>query len=245
MLEKSDQDIEQETLDNLLTVLQNEANKFSSLKKNTSYSRTWHGILKSPILLRRFFILIYTWMVVLAVYLGIGMGISGNLDKIMNPYLVFLIAAVCEFFSIVTCQLSLNRFGRKYPLVIFLIMNSASIYLIPVYFETKHIWVAIFFYFLAKYCIGAAQLTLMIYTSELCPTPMRSTGVGLCFALARLGGVWAPQINVLSSTLNSIYIPFSIFSIMALLAGVLCFLLPETLNKQLPETLSEAKTLRK
>ena len=183
-------------------------------------------------------------MVVLAVYLGIGMGISGNLDKIMNPYLVFLIAAVCEFFSIVTCHLSLNRFGRKYPLVAFLIINSTAIYLIPVYFENQ-IWVSMFFYFLAKFSIGAAQLTLMIFTSELCPTPMRSTGVGLCFALARLGGVWAPQINVLSSTLNSIHVPFIIFSFFSLLAGLLCFLLPETLNKQLPENLSQAKAMNK
>jgi OCT family organic cation transporter-like MFS transporter 4/5 len=241
----NDSQSESEALDNLLTVLQEEARKFSTLKKNTSYSRTWHGILKSPILLRRFFILIYTWMVMLAVYLGIGMGISGNLDKIMDPYLVFFVAAVCEFFSIVTCHLSLNRFGRKFPLVTFLIINSISIYLIPIYFDSKHTWVAVFFYFLAKYSIGAVQLTLMIFTSELCPTPMRSTGVGLCFALARLGGVWAPQINVLSSTLNSVRIPFIIFSIMSLLAGVLCFLLPETLNKQLPENLSQAKALRK
>ena len=235
--------VEREALNNLLTILQNEANKFSTLRKNTSYSQTWHGILKSPILLRRFFILFYTWMVVLAVYLGIGMGISGNLDKIMNPYLVFLVAAIFEFFSIVTCHLSLNRFGRKYPLVVFMIMNSVAIYLIPVYFETRSTWISICFYLLAKYSIGAAQLTLMIFTSELCPTPMRSTGVGLSFALARLGGVWAPQINVLSSTLNNMRVPFLIFSILSLLAGVLCLFLPETLNKQLPETLSQAKAL--
>ena len=144
----------------------------------------------------------------------------------------------------VTCQLVLDKFGRKYPLVCFMIMNSVAIYLIPVHFETRP-WVSIIFYFMSKYAIGAAQLTCMIFTSELYPTPMRSTGVGLSVALARLGGVWAPQINVLSSTLGSIYVPFIIFSVLCLLAGMLCLFLPETLNQQLPENLNDAKALNK
>lgn len=73
---------------------------------------------------------------------------------------------------------------------------------------------------------------------------MRSTGVGLSVALARLGGVWAPQINVLSSTLGSIYVPFIIFSAFTFLAGILCTLLPETLNKQLPENIAQAKAMK-
>ena len=91
-----------------------------------------------------------------------------------------------------------------------MILCSLAIYLIPVYFHT-HPKLAMFFYFLAKYSIGASQLIFMIYTSELYPTTMRSTGVGLSVSIARLGGVWAPQINVLSSTLGSIYIPFIIY----------------------------------
>lgn len=228
----------------LLTLLQEEANKISS-NRAQSYTATLRGIVRSPMLLRRSFVLSYTWMVILACYLGIGMGISGNLDRFLNPYLVFAIAAGFEFASIVTCHLVLNRFGRKYPLIIFMLTTSLAIYLIPVNFE-KWPWVAMGFYFLAKYTIGAAQLTCMIFTSELYPTPMRSTGVGLSVALARLGGVWAPQINVLSSTLGSIYVPFVIFAVMSLIAAVLCGLvLPETLNKELPSNLKEAKNLKR
>jgi OCT family organic cation transporter-like MFS transporter 4/5 len=224
-------------------LMQEEAIRLSA--NRVSYKTTLKGILHSPLLMRRCCVLFYTWMVILAVYLGIGMGISGNLDKYMNPYLVFFIAAVFEFASIVTCHLVLNKYGRKYPLVIFMLTTSVAIYLIPVYFNSKP-WVSIGFYFVAKYAIGAAQCTCMIFTSELYPTNMRGTGVGLSVALARLGGVWAPQINVLSSTLGSIYVPFVIFSLLALVSGLLCAItLPETLNKQLPTTLKEAKNLRK
>ena len=226
----------------VLDLLQEEANKLNQIRKNTSYVKTLVGMTQSPVLLRRCLIIFYNWMIILAVYLGIGMGISGNLDQIMNPYLVSLIAALCEFTSIVTCHLVLDRYGRKFPLISFMAICSITIYLIPVYFSS-HPRFSIFLYFLAKYAIGAAQLTCMIYTSELYPTPMRSTGVGLSVALARLGGVWAPQINVLSSTLGSIQVPFIIFSVAAVFSCIFSLFLPETLNKPLPENISEAKNL--
>ena len=228
----------------VFTLLQEEANKLDQVRKNTSYVKTLIGITKSPLLMRRALIIFYNWMIILAVYLGIGMGISGNLDQILSPYLVSLIAAICEFFSIVTCHLVLDKYGRKYPLIFFMAICAVTIYLIPVYY-TSQPRLAIFFYFLAKYAIGAANSTCMIYTSELYPTPMRSTGVGLSVALARLGGVWAPQINILSSTLGSIDVPFIIFSVAAVFSCVASLFLPETLNKPLPENLIEAKNLER
>lgn len=227
----------------IFSLLQEEANKLKTQRKTHNYKQTLIGITKSPVLMKRCLIIFYNWMVILAVYLGVGMGISGNLDKHMNPYLVFFIAALCEFISIVTCHLVLDKYGRKYCFIFFMMTCSLAIYLIPVYFHS-YPKLSIFFYFLAKYAIGASQLIFMIYTSELYPTPMRSTGVGLSVSLARLGGVWAPQINVLSSTLGSIYIPFVIFSVAASLASFLCIFLPETLNKPLPESLTEAKNLK-
>jgi MFS family permease len=226
----------------MFTLLQQESNKFATARKNTSYKKTIKEILGSSILVKRCLILFYIWMVILAVYLGIGMGISGNLDKSFNPYIVFLIAAICEFLSIVTCHIVLNRFGRKYPLICFLVLCSIVIYLIPVFYETQP-FMTMVVYFIAKYAIGGAQLSCMIFTSELYPTPIRSTGVGLSIAIARLGGVWAPQINVLSFTFDSIFVPFVIFSVNALFAAILCSFLPETLNKKLPENVSQAIAL--
>jgi OCT family organic cation transporter-like MFS transporter 4/5 len=234
--------INEESWMQMFSILQDESSKLSSARQNASYKNTLKEILKCPNLLKRCFILCYTWMVVLACYLGIGMGMSGNLDKIFDPYVVFLIAAFFEFFSILTCQFVLNRYGRKYPLIVFMLMSSISIYLIPYFFKSQPL-ITLIFYFISKYSIGAAQLTCMIFTSELYPTPIRSTGVGMSVAIARLGGVWAPQINVLSSTFDSIFVPFIIFSMNAFLAAIFCSFLPETLNKKLPENTSQAEQL--
>ncbi len=134
----------------MFDLLQDESIKLENLKKSNNYTSTIRGIFGSPMLIRRCLIIFYTWMILLAVYLGIGMGISGNLHKFMNPYAVFLIAACCEFVSIVTVHLVLNRFGRKFPMIIFMFICSIAIYLIPVYYKELP-KVSMFFYFLGNF----------------------------------------------------------------------------------------------
>lgn len=226
------------------TLLQEEANKFYKARKTQhSYTRTLVDITKSRTLMRRCFILFYIWSVILMVYLGIGMGITNVMDKLVNPHLIFLLQAICEFFGIVTCHLVLNRYGRKIPLIIFMILSAIVIVLVPV-LRFRYPIASCVVYLIAKYSISAAQLTCMIYTSELYPTPMRGTGVGLSATISRLGGVWAPQINVLSSTLG-FYVPYVVFSAFSLLAGISAIFLPETLNKSLPENVIEAEKMDK
>ena len=97
------------------------------------------------------------------------------------------------------------------------------------------------FYLVAKYSISAAQLTCMIFTSETYPTPMRGTGVGLSVCLARFGGVWAPQINVLSRF--GFHVPYMIFSALALIAAFSALFLPRNMNKKLPDSAKEAEKM--
>ena len=230
----------EETSAYIVSLLQNEANKFN--KKNVqTYRKTFNEIKKSKKFLIRCFILFYIWMVILMVYLGMGMGISNAMDKHVNPYLIFLIQACCEFIGIVTCHLSLNTFGRKIPLILFMALASTSIFFIPVFYS-KYPFVSCVFYLLAKYSVSAAQLTCMIFTTEIYPTSMRGTGMGLSVCLARVGGVWAPQINVLGSRFG-FYVPYMIFSSLSLIAALLAFILPETMNKKLPESASESNKL--
>jgi MFS family permease len=213
------------------------------IRRSTSLRHTIGEIIHAPQLLYRSIILFYTWSVILAVYLGIGMGIAGNLDSYMHPHRVFVAAAIFEFLSILTCHVILDRFGRKNTLVTCMAFTCVYTYLIPINLAHQTPYISMAFYFAAKFTIGAAQLTCMIYTSEVYPTRMRSTGLGLSAAVARIGGVWAPQINVLSTSLGSMHIPFYIFSLMSFVAALGCLFLPETQNKNLPENVGDAKKL--
>ena len=58
---------------------------------------------------------------------------------------------------------------------------------------------------------------------------------------ARIGGILSPYIMLLGDYV-SLSLPFIIFGILSILAGLLALLLPETLNHPLPETLEEGET---
>ena len=180
-------------------------------------------------------------MVILMVYLGMGMGISNAMDQHVDPYLMFLIQAGFEFLGIVTCHIALSHFNRKTPLIFFMALSSSAIFFIPFFF-TKYPMISCGFYLIAKYAISAAQLTCMIFTSETYPTSMRGTGVGLSVCLARVGGVWAPQVNVLGSRFG-FHVPYMIFSALALIAAFSAVFLPQTMNKKLPDNTKEAEKI--
>ena len=231
----------EETSEYIVSLLQEEASKFRINKKSVfTYSKTLKDIKNSKKLLKTCFILFYNWMVILMVYLGMGMAISSVMDQHVNPYLMFLIQAGFEFLGIVTCHIALSHFNRKIPLVFFMALSSVAIFFIPFFF-TKYPMVSGAFYLVAKYSISAAQLTCMIFTSETYPTPMRGTGVGLSVCLARFGGVWAPQINVLSRF--GFHVPYMIFSALALIAAFSALFLPRNMNKKLPDSAKEAEKM--
>ncbi|CAF1206596.1 unnamed protein product [Didymodactylos carnosus] len=94
---------------------------------------------------------------------------------------------------------------------------------------------------LCHFC-AHSQALCWIYTGESYPTVIRSTGVGLTVSIARVGGVWAPQISLLS---QSIWppLPYLIFSVFLFVAALLALRLPETKTetKSLPDTVKEAE----
>ena len=83
-----------------------------------------------------------------------------------------------------------------------------------------------------------------LYTSELFPTAIRSTAIGTCSCMARVGGIIAILMN---GNLDAIWPPlvFVIFGAVATTAGILAFRFPETTNDKLPETMDEAMNLGK
>lgn len=66
----------------------------------------------------------------------------------------------------------------------------------------------------------------------------RQTGVGLCSMSARVGGI-SPLISLLDKYHPTI--PMAVFGSTPVIAGILCFLLPETRDKELQDHTEEAK----
>ncbi|XP_045118879.1 organic cation transporter protein-like isoform X3 [Portunus trituberculatus] len=88
---------------------------------------------------------------------------------------------------------------------------------------------------LGKMAVAAAFQLVYLFTAELFTTQQRSLAICHCCFAGRLGSIASPYINdILGET--AVWAPSAVFSLMALLSAFVSFPLPETLNKNLPET---------
>ena len=103
-------------------------------------------------------------------------------------------------------------------------------------------WPAVVVTLVGKMCITFSWAVLFLYTAELLPTEVRTSGIGSSSFIGRFGGMLAPWIELLGKNYHP-YIPAIVFGCNALLAGLMAILLPETQGRELPYTIEEAEKL--
>ena len=75
-----------------------------------------------------------------------------------------------------------------------------------------------------------------LYTPEAFPTPVRSTGAGVCSAMARVSGIVTPLIAIQLHAVNELY-SIVIYSGVAILGAVACTYLPfDTVGRPLADS---------
>ncbi|KAL7853413.1 hypothetical protein AOLI_G00202570 [Acnodon oligacanthus] len=93
-----------------------------------------------------------------------------------------------------------------------------------------------------KFGITAAFCVVYAVTSELFPTVVRNMAMGICSMSARIGSIISPFIIHLGSYYR--FLPYLLIGIWAVLASLLCWFLPETSGKVLPETISQMQRIK-
>lgn len=117
---------------------------------------------------------------------------------------------------------------------------------------------------LGLYCIGkmgisSSFVVLPLMASELYPTVVRGLGMNISSMVGMLGPVFIPLVNYLVSHpspkghhssktwfqgTDMLTLPLIIMGAMLIVGGACSLLLPETLNRHLPQTLQDAEETR-
>ncbi|XP_052123042.1 organic cation transporter protein isoform X2 [Frankliniella occidentalis] len=196
-------------------------------------------LFRYPNLRKKSLNIFFNWFVNSATYYGLSWNTS-NLGG--NDFLNFLISGVVEIPGYVMLLLLLNRWGRKATLCSALIITGLALLLTQVVPSNTN-WLIITLAMIGKMTITASYGTIYIFTAEQFPTVIRNVGLGAASTSARVGGVLAPYFNLLADYWRPL--PLVIFGTLALSAGSLALLLPETLNKKLPETIQDGEEFGK
>jgi len=200
----------------------------------------------SKVLLVRSLVIFFNWLVASMVYYGLSLnvgGLSGNI------HLNFFLSALVELASYVFCLLTLDIAGRKaLQCGAMLVAGVACVAtMIPVIVEGPE-WITQVLSLIGKFGASAAFAVIYIYSAELFPTVMRNSGIGIASFAARIGGVASPYIADLGDMIEGdlgVALPLIIFGGVSVVAGLLALLLPETLNRTLPDTVQDAKDFAK
>lgn len=192
-----------------------------------------------PNLRKKTLLIFLAWIVNSATYYGLSWNTS-NLGG--NDLLNFVISGAVEFPAYTFLLFTLNRWGRR-NILCGCMLTSGLMLLLTVIVPESHGYLVVVLAMLGKMAITASYGTVYVFTAEQFPTPVRNVGLGASSMMARVGGILAPYINALSAIWPPI--PLIIFGTLAFISGLLSLLLPETLNKKLPETIEEGERFGK
>ena len=211
------------------------------LSQKSETPPTIKDLFKPKVILLRILNMFLQWFSVTMGYYGLlfaSTGLGGD------PHKTFALAVLAELPALFIYLKLPQWFGRKVVLIgCQLICGICCIVaglLVP---YPSRVTIKLILVMIGRLSAALGFGMVYLYTSELFPTTIRSTAIGTCSCMARVGGILALLMN---GNLN-FWPPltFVIFGAVATLAGILAFSFPETTNDKLPETMEEAMNLGK
>ncbi|XP_032876319.1 solute carrier family 22 member 13-like [Amblyraja radiata] len=197
------------------------------IEKKTQQIAVW-DLFRISSLRRVTLLLTFIWFVNCFVYYGLSFSV-GSFGK--NIYLTHFIFGLVETLR-GSCIWLLAKFGRRKCQGCFLWLGGVSCLLVLAVPQGMAAGVTALAV-LAKLSISCSFTVTYVYSTELLPTVLRQTGIGLVSMFARLGGIIVPLIMILDQDHPGISL--ILFGISSLVAGSLSLLLPETTNKEMPD----------
>ncbi|CAL8294819.1 unnamed protein product [Lota lota] len=197
--------------------------------KNVSKTASLLDMFRVSYLRKRVLIMSFLWFGASVVYYGISLNVgSFGVDIYLTQFIFGLVDIPACMGSIVLIE----HFGRrKCQAATMFFTGSACLVMlvIPNDFPVATTVIAS----LGKFGSTAAFSIIYVYTTEIYPTTVRQSGVGINSMCARIGAILAPLIRLLHVYHSAI--PMMLYGTIPLIGGFLCFLLPETLNMELQD----------
>ncbi|XP_029643935.1 organic cation transporter protein-like [Octopus sinensis] len=181
----------------------------------------------------------FSWCVISMLYYGVTLN---SVDMAGNRYINFLLMILVEFPSQLAAYYLFKFFDHRKPISFFMTFSGLNC-IISNFVAEGSFWVSLALLVLGKFGIAAAFSSIYLLSAEIFPTVVRGNGLGIASTFARIGSIFAPFILQLSSYVK--WLPLSIYGLLSVIAGLLLLLLPETKDRDLPQTFEDLKAWKK
>ncbi|KAH8270129.1 hypothetical protein KR018_004307 [Drosophila ironensis] len=199
--------------------------------QNGSYSVL--DLFKSPRLRRTTLLLIVIWMAISLVFDGHVRNV-GSLG--LNIFFTFTVACFTELPADTLLTVTLDRFGRRWLACGSMVASGVFSLLatvVPVGVYSAALAIMGRFFVNISYNIG------LQWAAEVLPTVVRAQAVAFIHIMGYVASIIAPFVVYLANV--SPALPLIILGILGIVGGLLSLLLPETLNHDLPQTLTDGE----
>ncbi|ALC47004.1 Orct2 [Drosophila busckii] len=196
-------------------------------------------LLHYPNLRRKTLVIFYDWLACTGVYYGISWSTKNLAGDVLTN---FVISGAVEIPAYIFLLLTLNRWGRRFILCSCMLLCGVTLLLTSIVPEHMS-WLILTLVMVGKLAITGSYGTVYLFSSEQFPTVVRNVGMGAASMVSRLTGILTPYINSLHTYWTPL--PLVIYGVLALTAGLLSLLLPETHNKPTLETIADGESFGK
>nr|XP_006007287.1 PREDICTED: solute carrier family 22 member 5 [Latimeria chalumnae] len=176
---------------------------------------------------------VLVWMLIAIGYFGLSLS-TPNLHG--DPYLNCFLSAAIEVPAYAVAWLFLRMFPRRLSLSFVLFLGGIMLLFMQLIPPDLSILSTILV-LIGKFGVTAAFSMIYVYSTELYPTVLRNSGVGICSMASRFSSILSPYFVYLGAYYR--FLPYILMGILTLLSGILTLFLPESFKKPLPETIPQ------
>lgn len=203
--------------------------------KPLTFVQSTLSIVKSP-RIRKITLLMYTsWFLISLCYNASSMQL-GRLG--LNIYSTYSVAIAFEFPVNIVCMLALDTLGRRWPNSCFMLIGGVTSLAIGLFRTDSDVWTLVMAVLSIASFAGGYNITYQL-ASEIYPTVIRGRSVLIQRLLGDIGGLLGAQVASLAE--HNKFLPATVVGAISLAACVLLFLLPDTINQVLPQTIEDGE----
>ncbi|KAK4292585.1 hypothetical protein Pmani_034673 [Petrolisthes manimaculis] len=167
-------------------------------------------------------------------------GLIYNITNVSgNEFINFFLMSITELPSNLMGWWASSVIGRRWTAAGCFFIASGFALATAIVTVSNSVWGPIVLLLLSKVFINISFLLVYIQCAEIYPTTHRSCGTGLSSFVSSCFGVLSPYISYVSS--QGLWIPYFLLFLVGMAGFVSAAFLPETLNKDLPQSLSDAE----